>query len=85
MDVDDSPGERLAGEIREIQSMDYAAIAKILPLLPADTWKFAPALPESLFREMVVADHYYCEDFLQTLRPLAVSTLPVKKQERPEP
>ena len=79
----DTPGERVAKAIREIQSMDYPAIAKILPLLPVDSWKFASVLPESLFREMVISDHYHGEDFLQTLSASTVSCILIKKQDLP--
>jgi ATP-dependent Lhr-like helicase len=79
----DTPGERVAQAIREIQLMDYPAIAKILPLLPVDSWKFASALPESLFREMVISDHYLGEDFLQTLNASTVTSVLVQKQDPP--
>ena len=79
----DAPGERVAQAIREIQSMDYPAIAKILPLLPVDSWKFASVLPVSLFREMVISDHYQGEDFLQTLGASTVSCIFIKKEDLP--
>jgi ATP-dependent helicase Lhr and Lhr-like helicase len=78
---DDAAGERVALAIREIQSMDYDAIVKILPLLPVDGWKFARALPGSLFREMIVSDHYHGEDFLQILGSLTVSCILSRTQD----
>jgi len=81
----DAAGERIARAVREIQSMDYPAIAGVLPLLPVDGWKFASALPGPLFREMLVSDHYHGEDFLQTLGSSAVSCLPPRKQDLPAP
>jgi len=71
----DAAGERVARAVREIQSMDYPAIVEILPLVPVDGWKFASALPEPLFREMVISDHYHGEDFLQTLSASTVTHL----------
>jgi hypothetical protein len=79
----DAAGERVAQAVREIQSMDYPAIAEILPLLPADGWKFAFALPETLFREMVISDHYHGENFLQMLGASTVTHLPHKEQDYP--
>ena len=81
----DSPGSHVAQAIREVQSMDYHAIEKILPLLPADGWKFAAALPEVLFREMVISDHYHGEDFLQTLAASTVSCILLPEQGQPAP
>ena len=72
----EAAGERVARAVREIQAMDYRAVAGILPLLPADGWKFARALPEPLFRQMTVSDHYLGEDFLGTLGASSVSLLP---------
>ena len=82
----DAPGSRVAQAIREIQSMDYHALEKILPLLPADGWKFASALPEVLFREMVISDHYQGEDFLQALGSSTVSCIlhPVQDLQDPQ-
>jgi ATP-dependent Lhr-like helicase len=79
----DAAGERVAQAVREIQSMDYPAIAEILPLLPADGWKFAFALPETLFREMVISDHYHGENFLQMLGASTVTHLLHKEQDYP--
>jgi len=81
----DAAGERIARAIREIQSMDYPAIAGVLPLLPVDGWKFASALPGPLFREMLVSDRYHGEDFLQTLGSSTVSSRPPQKQDLPAP
>jgi hypothetical protein len=75
----------VAQAVREIQAMDEHAIAEILPLLPADGWKFASALPESLFREMLIADHYHGEDFLQILGSSTISCIPPSEQDQPAP
>ena len=81
----DAASERVAQALREIQSMDYRAIAGVLPLLPVDGWKFASALPGPLFREMLVSDHYHGEDFLQTLGSLTVTCLPPQKKDLSAP
>ena len=80
----EAAGERVALAVLEIQSMDYPAVAEILPLLPVDGWKFAGALPRALFREMLVSDHYHGEDFLQVLGSSAVSCI-TRKQDKPAP
>jgi len=77
----EAPGERVARAVREIQSMDEAAASEILPLLPAEGWKFASALPEALFREMLVADHYHLAEFLETLGSSTVSCIPQREQD----
>jgi ATP-dependent Lhr-like helicase len=80
----EAAGERVALAVREIQSMDYPAVAEILPLLPADGWKFAGALPQPLFREMLVSDHYLGEDFLQVIGSSTVSSI-FRKHGKPAP
>lgn len=79
----DAAGERVIQAIQGIRSADYSDLEKILPLLPAGNWKFAPALPEVLFREMVISDHYRGEDFLQVLKSSAVSYLLLPEEETP--
>lgn len=81
----DAAGESVAQAVREVQSMDYHAIAVILPLLPSYRWKFASALPWPLFREMVISDYYHAEAFMQTLGSLTISCILPQKQGQPEP
>jgi ATP-dependent Lhr-like helicase len=76
-------GECVARAIREIQSMEYPALAEILPLLPVDGWKFAAALPAQLFREMIIFDCYHGEDFLQALGGSKVTTLNIRGRDNP--
>jgi ATP-dependent Lhr-like helicase len=72
-------GGRITRALREIQAMDYRDLVGILPMVPAEGWKFARAMPGLLFREMVVSDYYGGEDFLRDL-----SVLPVFDGIRPD-
>ncbi|MDD1683165.1 MAG: DEAD/DEAH box helicase [Methanoregula sp.] len=81
----EAAGERVAKAVREVQSMDYHTVAGVLPLQPADGWKFASALPEPLFREMLISDYYHAEDFLRTLGMLTITGSLHKEQDQPEP
>ena len=81
----DDAGERVARAVREIQSMDYADLAEILPTVPPEGWKFARALPEALFRQMVISDYYHGEDFLETIGGCAVSGVLHWSRELPHP
>jgi ATP-dependent Lhr-like helicase len=81
----DAAGERVAQAVREIQLMDEPAVAGILPLLPADGWKFARVLPEPLFREMLISDYYHGEEFLQILGSSTISCIFHRKQDQPAP
>jgi ATP-dependent Lhr-like helicase len=80
----DAAGDRVAQEVREIQSMDYAALVKILPPQPAEGWKFARALPGPLFREMLISDYYHGEDFLQILGESTISCITRPGHDLPE-
>jgi len=79
----EAAGERVLQAILEIRSMDYSAIAEVLPLLPSDGWKFASALPGPLFREMLISDYYHIEGFRETLGSSAVFCIPAREQEPP--
>jgi ATP-dependent Lhr-like helicase len=78
-------GERVAQAVREVQSMDYDALAEILPPLPAEGWKFTSALPVPLFQDMVISDHYHGEDFLQILGLSTVSFISSRNLHLPAP
>ena len=71
----DRPGERVASAIREIAGMNYEEIRNIPPLPSYENWKFAQALPESLFRDLTLSDYYHVEDFLKILGNATISVL----------
>jgi ATP-dependent Lhr-like helicase len=81
----DAACERVNQAVREIQSMDYAALTEILPPQPAEGWKFARALPGPLFREMLISDYYHGEEFLQILGESTVSCVPRPGHDLPQP
>ena len=70
-------GERVATAMREVQGMDPEEIRPLLPLPPSEGWKFARALPESPFREMLFSDYYHVEYFMDFFGDMAVTILPV--------
>jgi hypothetical protein len=70
-------GERVANAVREIQGMGPEEIGSLLPLPPAERWRFARALPEPSFREMALSDHYHLEDFTDFFREMIVTVLSV--------
>jgi hypothetical protein len=55
--------------------MNQKEIGVILPLPPKENWKFAQVLPETVFREMIISDHYYVEEFLAIMKNIPVSVL----------
>jgi len=69
-------GERVATALREIQQMGREEIGFVLPLPRADEWKFARALPESLFCEMILSDYYHVEEFMDFFGRIPVTILP---------
>jgi len=69
-------GERVATVVREVQGMGSEEIGRLLPLPPAEEWKFARALPELPFREMVLSDHYHVEEFRDFFMEMTVTLLP---------
>ena len=73
----EGPGERVAMAVREIQGREPEEIGRLLPLPPADEWKFARALPKPPFREMALSDHYQVEEFWESFGEMTVTVLPV--------
>lgn len=69
-------GERVAIALRDVQGMGLEEIGSHLPLLPAEEWKFARALPESPFREMTFSDHYHGDEFMDLFGKMTVTVLP---------
>ncbi|MDO9325241.1 MAG: DEAD/DEAH box helicase [Methanoregula sp.] len=79
-------GERVAIAVREVQGMGLEEIGSHLPLPPSEEWKFARALPESPFREMVFSDYYYGDEFMDLFGKMTVTVLPGPLSESiPEP
>jgi hypothetical protein len=61
--------------VRKIMVMNQEEIGVLLPLPPKENWKFAQVLPEALFREMIISDHYHVEEFLARMKNITVSVL----------
>ena len=70
-------GERVATAVREVQEMGPGEIGPLLPPLSTDGWKFARALPESPFCEMVLFDYYLVEEFRDSFLKMTITVLPV--------
>jgi ATP-dependent helicase Lhr and Lhr-like helicase len=71
----DAAGERVAAAIRSIPMMTREEAGALLPLPPYENWKFARILPEDLFRDMIISDHYQVEEFLARMRDVSISFL----------
>jgi ATP-dependent Lhr-like helicase len=67
--------QRVTDALRTIKSFDKAAIGQQLQDLPAGVWKFGSVLPPDLLQEMALSEQYRAEDFLETIRDIAI--LPV--------
>ncbi len=68
--------------VGKIRNMDNSALAGILPLPPAEGWKFARAIPGPFFREMIISDYYHGEDILQELKRTEIFCIP-RQEEMP--
>jgi hypothetical protein len=56
--------------------MGAEEIGPLLPMPPAEGWKFARALPVPSFSEMVFSDHYHVEEFREFFMEMTVTVLP---------
>lgn len=77
-------GRRVADALREIQNMEKAQIASVLPIPSTEGWKFARALPPGLLRDMALSDYHHIEEFLDTLRSVTITIQSDPVQENPE-
>jgi ATP-dependent Lhr-like helicase len=71
----EAAGVRVTAAVRKIMVMNQEEIGVLLPLPPRESWKFAQVLPEALFREMIISDHYHVEEFLAIMKNITVSVL----------
>jgi len=73
-------GQRVINALQEIQIMGKDEIGAILPMPSVEGWKFARALPPSLFADMVLSDHYHVEDFMDLITsvPVTLHSEPVR-------
>ncbi len=62
--------------LEDLRHLDMADLGGILPPPPQDAWKFARALPDRLFRDMIVSDFYHAGVFLKTFRESGIGILP---------
>jgi ATP-dependent Lhr-like helicase len=65
--------EHVVSELLAVQTLDRDTIGRFLPLPPREGWKFACLLPDTVFRDFVLADEYRIGKFLQTLAALEIS------------
>jgi ATP-dependent helicase Lhr and Lhr-like helicase len=79
----DAAGLRVDAAIRSIPVMTREEVGALLPLPPRDNWKFARVLPEDVFRDMIVSDHYHVEEFLAQMKDVTISLLKHPQTEEP--
>jgi ATP-dependent Lhr-like helicase len=65
--------ESTTAALERIRSYDAGKIGDALTLPPRDAWKFARALPEAMFREMVLTDYFRVTDFREAMGDLGIS------------
>ncbi len=76
-------GQRVMNVLQEIQKMGKDKIGAVLPLPPAESWKFARALPAALFSDLSLSDHYHVEEFMNIMRNIPVFILDTHIQRVP--
>jgi ATP-dependent Lhr-like helicase len=62
--------------INSVQSRSDRRLEEVLPLPPPGTYKFGPAIPESLIREMALADYYHFPLFVKELKAAELVVIP---------
>jgi ATP-dependent helicase Lhr and Lhr-like helicase len=63
----ESPVQRVTAAAEEVCRNSRDDITTSLPVPRPDAWKFGALIPHDLFREMVFADMYHLDDFLNEL------------------
>jgi ATP-dependent Lhr-like helicase len=68
----DGARDHVLSAMERISGMDRDEIGTILPAPLPDAWKFIRALPDPMFRDMVLSDYYHAEEFMRDLGGMAL-------------
>jgi ATP-dependent helicase Lhr and Lhr-like helicase len=77
-------GENVRILLEGIRTMERSRIALAQPLPPAEGWKFARILPRDLFLELVAADYYRIDEFMESFAGMDI-TLSASVPRTPSP
>ena len=68
--------DRVLSMLRHLQGLSLSEMADLLPIPAPETWKFGPALPSPLIREMAAADMWHLEEFAARFSALPLYHVP---------
>jgi ATP-dependent helicase Lhr and Lhr-like helicase len=69
-------GAKVAAALEAIKTLSREEIGTMLPVPPRDDWKFAGLLPEHLFCESALYDHYHIREFSDGVASMEIACLP---------
>jgi len=74
--VREGAADRALSILRHLQGLSVDEMADLLPLPAPETWKFGPALPPPLTREMAAADMWHLKEFAARFSDMPLYRVP---------
>ncbi len=71
----ENESQNIADALQKIPALSRTEIGLILPLPSHENWKFARALPVSVFKDMILSDYYHAESLQEIIRQVPVRVI----------
>ena len=78
-------GTRVISALETIRGLSGDEISALLPLPKREGWKFAGLLPDDLFSDLALADHYHIGEFMDILISMEIGLIPGSEEGFPPP
>jgi hypothetical protein len=76
-------GARVVSALETIRGLSRDEIGTLLPMPKRDGWKFASLLPDDLFSDLALLDHYHIGEFMDALESLEITLISGSEQDPP--
>lgn len=67
---------RVTSALEQLRGLSWRETGPLLTLPRREVWKFANLLPDDQFSEMVLADYYHIEEFMESLAAMEIVHVP---------
>jgi ATP-dependent Lhr-like helicase len=75
---------RVISALETIREFSRDEIGALLPMPKRDGWQFARLLPDDLFSDLALLDHYHIGEFMESLSSMEITLIPGSEQDPPE-
>jgi ATP-dependent Lhr-like helicase len=71
----ETKSQNIADALQQIPALSRTELGLVLPHPSHENWKFARALPVTVFRDMILSDYYHAESLQEIIRQVPVTVL----------